>query len=71
MAPQIRRPGRGQPNHQRNTRALLTGYLLSQLVGDKRYRDFADAAAELPNTSLPAADGREISELDRVQSLLK
>ncbi|MGC7363466.1 hypothetical protein RBA14_00395 [Mycobacteroides abscessus subsp. abscessus] len=56
---------------QRNTRALLTGYLLSQLVGDKRYRDFADAAAELPNTSLPAADGREISELDRVQSLLK
>lgn len=56
---------------QRNTRALLTGYLLYQLVGDKRYRDFADAAAELPNTSLPAADGREISELDRVQSLLK
>ncbi|EUA66347.1 hypothetical protein I540_4420 [Mycobacteroides abscessus subsp. bolletii 1513] len=49
----------------------MTGYLLYQLVGDKRYRDFADAAAELPNTSLPAADGREISELDRVQSLLK
>ncbi|MBH9751060.1 hypothetical protein FE552_19860, partial [Clostridioides difficile] len=39
---------------QRNTRALLTGYLLFQLAGDKRYRDFADTAAELPNTSLPA-----------------
>lgn len=56
---------------QRNTRALLTGYLLFQLVGDKRYRDFADAAAELPNTSRPEATEREISQLDRVQSLLK
>lgn len=56
---------------QRNTRALLTGYLLFQLVGDKRYRDFADPAAELPNTSRPEATEREISQLDRVQSLLK
>ncbi|OAT70661.1 hypothetical protein AWB85_04900 [Mycobacteroides immunogenum] len=56
---------------QLNTRALLTGYLLFQLVGDKRYRDFADPAAELPNTSRPEATEREISQLDRVQSLLK
>lgn len=56
---------------QRNTRALLTGYLLFQLTGDKRYRDFADTAAELPNTSLPAAAELEISDLDRMQSLLK
>ncbi|NGX09860.1 hypothetical protein [Mycobacteroides franklinii] len=56
---------------QRNTRALLTGYLLFQLAGDKRYRDFADTAAELPNTSLPAAAELEISDLDRMQSLLR
>jgi len=56
---------------QRNTRALLTGYLLFQLTGDKRYRDFADTAAELPNTSLPAAAELEISDLDRMQSLLR
>ncbi|MGH3725340.1 MAG: dienelactone hydrolase family protein [Mycobacterium sp.] len=56
---------------QRNTRALLTGYLLFQLAGDKRYRDFADATAELPNTSLPDAAALEISGIDRVQSLLK
>lgn len=56
---------------QRNTRALLTGYLLFQLAGDKRYRDFADPAAELPNTSLPDAAALEISQIDRVQSLLR
>ncbi|OHT88816.1 dienelactone hydrolase family protein [Mycobacteroides saopaulense] len=56
---------------QRNTRALLTGYLLFQLAGDKRYRDFADPAAELPNSSPPEAVEQEISQLDRVQSLLR
>ncbi|TDZ83226.1 Alpha/beta hydrolase family protein [Mycobacteroides salmoniphilum] len=56
---------------QRNTRALLTGYLLFQLAGDKRYRDFADATAELPNTALPDVAELEISELDRVQTLLR
>ena len=56
---------------QRNTRALLTGYLLFQLAGDKRYRDFADPAAELPNISLPDAAALEISQIDRVQSLLR
>ncbi|MUM18156.1 hypothetical protein FZI91_03350 [Mycobacterium sp. CBMA271] len=56
---------------QRNTRALLTGYLLFQLTGDKRYRDFADATAELPNTSLPDGAEMDVSEIDRVQSLLR
>ncbi|MEO8814532.1 MAG: dienelactone hydrolase family protein [Mycobacterium sp.] len=35
---------------QRRVRALLTGYLLAQLVGDKTYREFADPQVHLPGT---------------------
>jgi acetyl esterase/lipase len=35
---------------QRRVRALLTGYLLAQLVGDKTYREFADPRVRLPRT---------------------
>lgn len=35
---------------QRRVRALLTGYLLAQLVGDKTYREFADPESRLPHT---------------------
>ena len=35
---------------QKTVRALLTGYLLFTLTGDKTYADFADAAAVLPKT---------------------
>ena len=36
---------------QRRVRALLTGYLLAQLVGDKTYREFADPQVRLPRTA--------------------
>jgi pimeloyl-ACP methyl ester carboxylesterase len=46
----------GLPGADRGTqkivRALLTGYLLHQLTGDKTYRDFADADVELPKASV-------------------
>ncbi|WIM87644.1 hypothetical protein PT015_22870 [Candidatus Mycobacterium wuenschmannii] len=45
--------GLGSPDRktQRTIRALLTGYLLYTLGGDKTYRDFADPDVQLPRTS--------------------
>jgi hypothetical protein len=39
---------------QKVVRALVTGYLLHMLTGDKAYRDFADAEIDLPKA--PAVD---------------
>ncbi len=49
--------GLGGPDRktQKTIRALLTGYLLYTLSGDKTYRDFADPDVELPKT-LPVGD---------------
>ncbi|MGV0834228.1 dienelactone hydrolase family protein [Mycolicibacterium thermoresistibile] len=57
---------------QKTVRALLTGYLLHLLTGDKTYRDFADPDAELPHTELidPRADDPVDIE-DKVVALLK
>ncbi|MBX7432196.1 hypothetical protein JDV09_08750 [Mycobacterium sp. Y57] len=43
---------------QKTVRALMTGYLLHLLTGDKEYRDFADAEADLPKAAVldPFAD---------------
>jgi Chlorophyllase len=44
--------GLGSPDRttQKTIRALLTGYLLATLAGDKTYRDFADPEVQLPKT---------------------
>ena len=42
---------------QRSVRALLTGYLLYTLGGDKTYREFAD-----PDVDLPKTDGRTLRQ---------
>jgi hypothetical protein len=49
--------GLGGPDRktQKTIRALLTGYLLYTLSGDKTYRDFADPDVQLPKT-LPVDD---------------
>ena len=49
--------GLGGPDRktQKTIRALLTGYLLYTLSGDKTYRDFADPDVQLPKT-LPIGD---------------
>ncbi|MGV0627035.1 hypothetical protein [Mycolicibacter minnesotensis] len=56
---------------QRRVRALLTGYLLAQLVGDKTYRAFADPQVSLPRTEtleeLPAPASTE----EKVAALFK
>lgn len=73
-----RRLGRvvGLPGAHRGTqkivRALLTGYLLHELAGDKTYRDFADPDAVLPRTEIldPFADDPVALE-NKVVALLK
>lgn len=66
----------GLPGADRSTqkvvRALLTGYLLHTLTGDKAYRDFADPEADLPKAPVvdPFADDPVDLE-DKVVALLK
>lgn len=56
---------------QRRVRALLTGYLLAQLVGDKTYREFADPRVHLPRTE--ALDGlpEPVGPEEKIAALLK
>lgn len=42
--------GKFEAKNARATRALLTGYLLHTLLGDKQYAAFADPEAEIPRT---------------------
>jgi dienelactone hydrolase len=66
----------GLPGADRSTqkivRALMTGYLLHLLAGDKDYRDFADAGVELPKA--PVLDpfaSNPVDLEDKVVALLK
>lgn len=57
---------------QRVVRALMTGYLLFTLTGDKTYRDFADPEIDLPKA--PAVDpfsDDPVGLEDKVVALLK
>lgn len=56
---------------QRRTRALLTGFLLFHLTGDKTYRDFAAPDAALPRTSRPDPDGPVPTDEDRIVALFR
>ncbi len=66
----------GLPGADRSTqkvvRALMTGYLLHKLTGDKAYRDFADPDVDLPKA--PAVDpfsDDPVDLEDKVVALLK
>lgn len=63
-------PG-GDRGTQKAVRALLTGYLLYELAGDKTYRDFADPDVVLPKTTEPDPDAGPASIEDRVVALLR
>lgn len=56
---------------QRSVRALLTGYLLYTLAGDKKYRDFADPQAHLPGTDAIDPEAEAIPLEDKIVALLK
>ncbi|GBE66924.1 alpha/beta hydrolase [Mycobacterium sp. MFM001] len=54
---------------QKTVRALLTGYLLYALAGDKTYREFADPELQLPHTE--TAEHEPVALEDKVVALLK
>lgn len=56
---------------QRSVRALLTGYLLYALGGDKTYREFADPDAKLPRTDPVDPEAEPIALEEKVVALLK
>ncbi len=56
---------------QRSVRALLTGYLLYTLVGDKKYRDFADPQVHLPGTDAIDPEAEAIALEEKIVALLK
>lgn len=56
---------------QRSVRALLTGYLLYALGGDKKYRDFADPDAKLPRTVPLDPEAEPVALEEKVVALLK
>jgi dienelactone hydrolase len=56
---------------QRKVRALLTGYLLFALGGDKTYRDFADPDVKLPGTDQMDAEAPPVALEEKIVALLK
>ena len=56
---------------QKAVRALLTGYLLATLAGDKTYKDFADPEATLPHAETADPQAGPVPLEDKVVALLK
>ncbi|EFG76201.1 hypothetical protein HMPREF0591_3888 [Mycobacterium parascrofulaceum ATCC BAA-614] len=56
---------------QRTVRALLTGYLLHTLGGDKTYRDFADPDVHLPKTDPVDPEAPPVALEEKIVALLK
>ncbi len=56
---------------QRSVRALLTGYLLYALGGDKTYREFADPDVELPRTDPVDSEAPPVTPEEKIVALLK
>jgi dienelactone hydrolase len=65
----------GLPGADRGTqkvvRALLTGYLLHTLTGDKTYKDFGDPEVVLPRTVVADPAAEPVTIEDKVVALLK
>lgn len=56
---------------QKTVRALLTGYLLHTLAGDKTYRAFGDPDVVLPKTEAQDPHAEPVTMEDKVVALLK
>ncbi|BBX98085.1 dienelactone hydrolase family protein [Mycobacterium lacus] len=56
---------------QRSVRALLTGYLLYMLNGDKTYREFADPEVQLPRTDPIDLGAPPVTPEEKIVALLK
>ncbi|MFE3800094.1 dienelactone hydrolase family protein [Nocardia tengchongensis] len=60
--------GKHEPKTERLTRALLVGYLNYTLLGDKKYKPFADPEALIPHTQLVDPDAVD-DEAEQPQKL--
>ncbi len=56
---------------QQSVRALLTGYLLCTLGGDKTYSDFADPDVHLPKTDQVDPEAPPVALEEKIVALLK
>jgi hypothetical protein len=65
--------GLGGPDRktQKVIRALLTGYLLYAIGGDKTYREFADPEVQLPKTIDPELEAAPVTPEEKFVALLK
>jgi dienelactone hydrolase len=65
--------GLGGPDRktQKAVRALLTGYLLYALGGDKTYREFADPDVQLPKTAAVDEEATRVTPEEKFVALLK
>jgi dienelactone hydrolase len=71
LARAVKLPG-ADKGTQKRVRALLTGYLLNVLAGDKAYRDFADADVALPRAEVVDPFSDDPVDLEnKVAALLK
>jgi hypothetical protein len=56
---------------QKAARALLTGFLLYHLTGDKDYKEFADPEAVLPKTEVLDPEAPPVTPEEQIVALLK
>lgn len=56
---------------QKTVRALLTGFLLFHLTGDKKYKQFADPEADLPRCGRPDPETAPMTTEDRIVALFR
>jgi dienelactone hydrolase len=56
---------------QKSVRALLTGYLLCTLAGDRTYKEFADPNVQLPRTEVTEAVSTPATPEEKIIALLK
>jgi hypothetical protein len=56
---------------QKAVRALMTGYLLATLTGDKTCRDFADPDVRLPKTDAIDPEAPPVTPEQKIVALLK
>ncbi|MFN0143212.1 MAG: hypothetical protein ACKVP6_07175 [Mycobacterium sp.] len=56
---------------QKTVRALLTGFFLFHLTGDKTYREFAEPEATLPRTDSPDPEAPPVTHEDRIVALFR
>jgi dienelactone hydrolase len=56
---------------QKAVRALITGYLLATVDGDKTYRDFADPDVQLPKTEPVDPEAPPVTPEEKIVALLK